>query len=109
MARRAPGFGVTRARRHGGPCGGVPLAWQGRAQVVGTVIEAELPGVAVGELAEVGPTLAEVIVPWPYCVADAARVARGCLSCRRPVRSTCSASPSARVCWVAWSIRLASR
>ena len=35
---------------------------QGRVtQVVGTVIEAELPGVAVGELAEVGPTLAEVI------------------------------------------------
>lgn len=30
-------------------------------QVVGTVIEAELPGVAVGELAAVGPTLAEVV------------------------------------------------
>lgn len=30
-------------------------------QVVGTVIEADLPGVAVGELAMAGPTLAEVI------------------------------------------------
>jgi flagellum-specific ATP synthase len=41
----------------------VPLVRrQGRVvQVVGTVIEADLPGVAVGELTEVGPTLAEVI------------------------------------------------
>jgi flagellum-specific ATP synthase len=41
----------------------VPLVKrQGRViQVVGTVIEADLPGVAVGELTEVGPTLAEVI------------------------------------------------
>lgn len=41
----------------------VPLVRrQGRVvQVVGTVIEADLPGVAVGELTDVGPTLAEVI------------------------------------------------
>ena len=41
----------------------VPLVRrQGRVvQVVGTVIEADLPGVAVGELTEVGPTMAEVI------------------------------------------------
>ncbi len=61
MADSAPS--LLGVRRFSGHLGRRPaVVRRGRVlQVVGTVIEAELPGVAVGELAAIGSTLAEVV------------------------------------------------